>query len=479
MIGRSYEIDLLETAINSNRAELGIVYGRRRIGKSTLLESRLTPGDLYFEGIKGLPLKAQIEHFCRQLAEQTGTIAVAARDWNEAFEAFAGFIARGKRYVVFDEFPWMASERAELVSILKYHWDLKWKKNPKLTLVLCGSIAQFMVKHVVHSEALHNRKTFELKLDALGAREAAGFFKKKRSAQEVSEFLMVFGGVPKYLEQINPADSLSVNLDRLCFTKAGFFTQEFETIFKEQFKVSKTYEAIVLALSEGSMTQEQLQSQLKVKSSGGFKHYLENLERADFIHRFEALDPDGRTHSKTVRYYLWDEWLRFYMWYMKPSRQLIGGRTSPGLFKEVTASSWSSFLGLSFEMFCLKNIPSLMRALKINENEVLGYGPFFRQGKRRAIGKVGAKRSKAPGGGLQIDILIRRKGNVLTAVECKYKDRPVGLQVIDEVEKKISLLDVGSRYTVERVLIAPGGVTKDVIQADYFHRVVGLEAFLG
>jgi hypothetical protein len=85
-----------------------------------------------------------------------------------------------------------------------------------------------MLKHIVHSKALHNRKTFEIKLPPLPASEARLFFKNLRSDFEIAKFLMVFGGIPKYMEQLDPRLSFSDNVDRLCFQKNGFFVNEFE-----------------------------------------------------------------------------------------------------------------------------------------------------------------------------------------------------------------------------------------------------------
>ena len=201
MIGRQTEINLLKSANQSNKAELGIVYGRRRIGKSTLLQSFLKKGDLYFEGIKGLSKKKQIQHFAQQLAAQTNTIPVDAKNWSEAFRALTPHITKKRIYVVFDELPWMASGQKELIALLKYFWDNHWKQNNKIHLVLCGSIASFMVKNVLHSEALHNRKTYEFQLGPLSIAEANLFF-PNTPKEMVLKYLLIFGGIPKYLEQI-------------------------------------------------------------------------------------------------------------------------------------------------------------------------------------------------------------------------------------------------------------------------------------
>ncbi|MBI5139139.1 hypothetical protein HZA26_00810 [Candidatus Nomurabacteria bacterium] len=191
--------------------------------------------------------------------------------------------------VVFDEFPWMASERNELVAILKYYWDNHWKQNFRLKLVLCGSIAQFMVQHLVHSKPLHNRKTFEMKIEPLPPYEAKDFFKHKRSHIEIAQFLMVFGGIPKYLEQLDPSRSLSINVDLLCFDKNGFFYNEFETLFKEQFRSTRIYENIVSLLSCGAYSKEAISRSLHLSSGGGLTNYLKNLEQADFIKLFPSI----------------------------------------------------------------------------------------------------------------------------------------------------------------------------------------------
>ena len=275
-IGRDREREILVEAIGSDRAELGIVYGRRRIGKSTLLQSVARTGDLYFEGLQRSSQADQIQHFMKQLAEQTNTPLAVADNWRDAFSVLTRFLKSKKKkglYVVLDEFPWMTNGRTEPVSLLKYYWDNHWKQNPRLTLVICGSVAQFMINHIVHSEALHNRKTFEIRLSGLRASEAKQFFKDYRSDIEIARFLMILGGVPKYLEQIDPKKSLSENMDALAFTSGSFFFEEFDTIFKEQFKVTKSYEAIVRVLADESISPEALAK----KSRYGFGRRVQSL----------------------------------------------------------------------------------------------------------------------------------------------------------------------------------------------------------
>src|SRR3990167_7534117 len=107
-----------------------------------------------------------------------------------------------------------------------------------------------MTRHLVHSKALHNRKTLELCLDPLSPRDS-GQFIRNRSLWEKAELYMCLGGIPKYLEQINPRLSLAKNLNALCFSCGGFFVNEYDTLFKEQFRSVKTYHSIVECLAKG------------------------------------------------------------------------------------------------------------------------------------------------------------------------------------------------------------------------------------
>ncbi|MGZ3769122.1 MAG: ATP-binding protein [Bdellovibrio sp.] len=465
MIGRQAELNFLKRTSHSNKAELGIIYGRRRIGKSTLLQSLLKKGDLYFEGIKGYSKQKQIRHFTQQLAIQTNTVPVDAKSWDDAFRALTTYIEKKRIYVVFDELPWMASGQKELIALLKYFWDNHWKKNTKLHMVLCGSIASFMVKHVVHSEALHNRKTYEFKLGPLPIEEAYQFFPKLPS-ELVLKYLLIFGGIPKYLEQIRIEDSFNGNINKLCFRKNSFFLNEFDTVFKEQFKTAKTYTKIVKALSQSSKSKEELAEELGISPGGGFTEYLNNLEMGDFIRSFNAFNFVGGVKDKTRKYYLWDEWLRFYFSFIKPNESKIRINTSQDLFSMISEGRRNQYFGIAFENLILKNVEHLFRLLDISLGEIKNFGPFFRF-------------SRTPGGkGVQIDLLIETNDNTLTLVECKNAAQPIGESIIREIDLKIKSARFPKKYFLRKVLVTGGTVTSGLKKKGYFSQIIYFEDFL-
>jgi len=247
--------------------------------------------------------------------------------------------------------------------------------------------------------------------------------------------------------------------------KDAFFLAEFDSIFKEQFKVTKTYESIVKALAGQSGSKEALTRRLKVKPGGGFSTYIQNLERADFVKVFSPLSIAGKG-EKTRRIVLWDEWLRFYFTYVEPNRRTIQLNTKPGMFRRLAGRSFDSWCGLAFERLCMKNLPAILSHLGVGLDQVVGFGPFFRQPPRTGRG----------GQGIQIDILVHRDGRVLTLVECRFRSQPVGVSVIREVDRKIQLLKAPRQYSIERVLICAGDVTRELERQAYFHQIVGLES---
>ena len=170
--------------------------------------------------------------------------------------------------------------------------------------------------------------------------------------------------------------------------------------------------------------------------------------------------------SKTKRIVLWDEFIRFYLTWIEPNRLIIGNTTKPGLSDRLTRNGIDTYFGLAFERLCMKNIMRIFESIGIEDYQILGFGPFFRQRSRKDPDEWG----------LQIDVLVRRRGDVLTLIECKFSKNPIGTSVINEVKEKIAFLRAPKRCSIERVLLSAGDVSSNVINSGFFNHIVGLEA---
>jgi AAA+ ATPase superfamily predicted ATPase len=209
-VGRKNELKLIEDAYRTGKDELVVLYGRRRIGKSSLVKYFAEKKSSFyeFEALEGETTHRQIEHFSQQLHKQVDDPildSVRFEKWEQVFTYLTEKIfkrkTRTKKILFLDELPWMAAGRSRLVSLLKYYWDNHWKDR-HVMLILCGSVASFMVKKVLQSNALYGRTTLEILLKGLTPGEAADIL-SKRSGEEILNYQLVFGGVPKYIEQIN------------------------------------------------------------------------------------------------------------------------------------------------------------------------------------------------------------------------------------------------------------------------------------
>lgn len=465
-VGRTQELEVIENQLQvRDQAQLIVIYGRRRIGKSRLIMEalKMKKKTLFFEGIEGENTSFQIDQFLDDLSRQTGKIKLAAKNWREVFQGLEEIICKGEWFIVFDEFPWMAVLRSTLVAQLKPFWDRWSLKNPKVNLFLCGSVSSFMIQNIVHSRALHNRKTLEICLKPLTPKQS-GEFMAKRSVIEKAKLYMTLGGIPKYLEQILPSFSYEININKLCFVESGFFINEYETLFKEQFKVIKTYQKLTEELARSPDSISGLARKTKLAKGGGLQNHLENLVKAQFVKEFIPVSFNGEKRTRTKIYKLVDPFLKFYFTYMHENLgQIRRNSQMENLFKSITNRSLENYFGLAFERLCDASILTILEKLNLTLADIEQMGPYFRQ--RNDVTK-----------GVQVDYVLIRRDGVITLIENKFTQKPIGLNAIHEMEEKVlTVQKLAPIFSIEKVLISARGVTSQVLKREYFNHILTLE----
>lgn len=465
-LGRRKEYQELDSIYKQPQSSILVLYGRRRIGKSYLIKHFASHfPNLCFEGLEEEPTKTQIGHFAKQLAAQIADPLLKRAhfsNWNDVFDYLTIYIqsrkSKKKLVLFFDELPWMACSQNKLMSLLKYYWDNQWSKS-NVMLILCGSISSFMIKNVIHSKALYGRVDHEMHLGKLTPDESLLFFKNLRSKNEALQYLLLLGGVPKYLTEIQLDKSFQQNIHRLCFSQNGFLVREYEKIFYSHFKEKKTYGQIIELLAKGPADLKTLSAKLKIPSGGGLKGYLDNLESAGFV--TDYLPFNKTAGSKLKRYKLSDEYILFYFKYIRPHQKSIQSLKANQIFHKKILPEWAPWLGLAFEAFCLQNAHYLAQKLGFAD-EIESFGPFFQR--------------EIPG--FQIDLIYKRMDKVITLCELKYSKNPITAEVIAQVETKAKKISVPKGYTLEKVLIAPNGVDRSVETCGYFHKIITLDELL-
>lgn len=466
-VGRKNELALLQRAYESTKSELVVLYGRRRIGKSCLIQKFSNKKQFFygFEAIEGDNTKGQVKHFTHQLRQQVDDTILASvnfSDWNAAFTYISerilnlnGKDQQQKTILFFDELQWMASGRNKLISLLKYYWDTKWKER-NVMLILCGSVATFMVKNVLRSKALYGRTTLEILLQGLLPAEAYQFLGRKRSLEEILQYLLVFGGVPKYLEQIDLNRSFKQNINALCFSNHAIMLNEPNRVFYNQFRGAGTYIKIITLLSKTMCTFNEISSKLTIASGGGLKLYLDNLEQAEMISSF--IPYPKKIGSKFTKYALTDEFLIFFFKYIKPNIRRIRANVTKKLFETIAGDGFSRWMGFAFERFCLKHSDIIAGSMGFADDVVYA-APYFEKGDT----------------GFQIDLLFNRADKVLTICEVKHHNNKIGSWIIPEMERKCSLFNVPRGYTLEKALISLYGPDDSLINSDYFHHSITMD----
>ncbi len=461
-IGRGQYLKLFETAWARDRSTLIAVYGRRRVGKSSLIRQFANRKQtLFFEGLEGESTATQIAHFLKQLSVQVSEPHLADlkySDWSDVFALLSQILNRYSDVVlVFDELTWMASSRNKLVSLIKVFWDQHWKSHPHCVLILCGSIASWMVKNVVRSKALYGRISHQILVEPLDPKEVAQFVGQARGEQEILEYLLCFGGIPRYLEEFDFKKSISWNIEHACLARSGFFFEEADKIFYNQFKETQVYKKIVhTLLSKGPSSLDILAKATRQPTGGGFKAYLENLQSAGIIsglfqiHHWKV--------SKQAKYCLSDEFLAFDGKILGPVRQSLSARTEKGAFLKWISPQWNAYLGYAFERFCQKNAHRIAELLEI-DSQVKGASALILEGLKKG--------TKA-----QLDLVFLRRDPVITYCEIKYSRNRLGPEVIAEVEQRHQRIQWPKGCSIERVLIVNQEPVDSVRKSGYFHQII-------
>lgn len=465
--GRQRELGLLKGLLKKKSASLVVIKGRRRIGKSRLAEE--FAGGIktsFFVGLppeSGVTAQAQRADFAKQLERELGIVGLKADDWGDLFWHLAKGLGQGRRLVILDEINWMGSEDPTFLGKLKTAWDRYFKSNPQMILILSGSVSSWIERHIIKSTGFFGRISLDLTLEELSLAECNLFWgsqKDRVSGYEKFKILSVTGGVPRYLEELEPRQSAEENLRRLCFQKEGFLFSEFDRIFSDLFKRrEESFRKILMRLVHGNADMAEICKALGMEKGGTVSAYLEELVSIGYVARDFSWNLSTAGESKLSLFRLKDNYLRFYLRYIEPNKQAI----LRGNFK--FPIGFESILGFAFENLVLNNRSTLQDKLGVNPSEILYDNPFFQ---RKTVQQPGC----------QIDYMIQTKYNTLYVCEVKFSKNKIGSEVIAEVKSKMEKMKTPKQFSFRPVLVHVNGVTDDLIESDYFSQIVRMDQFL-
>jgi uncharacterized protein len=465
--GRQRELQILQRLLTKRTASLVVIKGRRRIGKSRLAEEFGKSLKTYtFVGLppeKQTTAQHQREEFSRQMQEQIGIPGLSADDWGNLFWHLANHTQEGRILVIFDEINWMGDKDPTFLGKLKTAWDIHFKKNSELILLLSGSMTSWIDKNILSSTGFVGRISVDMTLDELPLAICNQFWHPREemvSSYEKFKILSVTGGVPRYLEEIRPEWTAEENIRVLCFEKEAFLFKEFDRIFSDLFqKKNDAYLKIVQRLSQGNAVLDDIAEALEMKKGGTVSEYLEDLILTGYVSRDYTWNLKTGTPSLLSHYRLKDNYLRFYLKVIEPNRHII-------LQDEIVKpAAWDSIMGLQFENLVLNNRKRLKECLNIFSENVIFDNPYF-------------QKNTETHRGCQIDYMIQTFYNSLYLFEIKFSKDKIGMEVIAEIQDKIQRLSAPRNLSIWPVLIHVNGVTEPVRKSGFFSKIIDFGDFL-
>ncbi len=470
-IGRKEELEKLERISKLNKASLVVCRGRRRIGKSTLIQ-HFGKKFKYFYEFQGLSPRGsiskndQLKNFSRLMSDQFDLPELSFHNWNEAFSFLSKLTGKKKVILFLDEISWMGNDDKDFAGQLKIAWDTKFKLNKKLILVLCGSVSSWIDQNILNSTDFMGRISLTITLDELPINHCNQFFGKKKdriSSYEKFKLLAITGGVPRYLEEIDITESAEQNIKHMCFDSSGILFNEFDSIFNDIFSLKAgVYKQIVEALVNSKLSFSEICKKIKVEPNGVISKYLFDLETSGFISREHTFSSLTGKKGKLSKYRLRDNYIRFYLKYIFPEKDKI----EKNIYRYLSPENLGGFetaMGLQLENLVLSNLNSIIAILNIPPEIILSASPYF-QNK--------TTRQKA----CQIDLLIHTK-STLYVCEIKFKKK-IPKTVIHEVKEKILRLKYSKNTSVRPVLIHVGKVAPSIIEEHFFDKIIPLEDLL-
>ncbi|HMQ61891.1 MAG TPA: ATP-binding protein [Flavilitoribacter sp.] len=453
LIGRKKEIQKLDHIVKSKKSEFLAVYGRRRIGKTFLIREYFDyKFDFQVSGLANANTKQQLFNFDSALRKQSALVfEKPSANWLVAFQRLTEHLEcikkEGRKVIFFDELSWFDTHNADFVMGLEHFWN-SWVSNRKdVLLIVCGSAASWMVNELFNnSGGLHNRITQKMKIEPFNLEETEAMLSAKNCVfdrYQIAQLYMVMGGIPYYLDAVQPHLSAPQNIQELFFEKSGLLRNEFFNLYRSLFRRYKLYEQLVEILSSKT---EGLQRRDIIKlsgitSGGTLTKVLSDLEESGFITSYTA--PDNKKKDTTYR--LSDFYTAFFFRFIKDGKYL-GENAWLNLIDHPAQRAWQ---GYAFEQICLDHVRQIKKALGISG----------------VLSANSSWRGSSEGKSAQIDLLIDRRDQVINVCECKFSlaEFAIDKDYAENLRSKIHLFKTVTRTkkAVYLTMITTCGIAKN------------------
>ena len=420
-LGREKEILVLEKEYARDGGFV-VIYGRRRIGKTTLIKQFIkSKTAFYFLATKEVESQS-MKRFAGVIARTTGNSVLqkaAFSDWLDLFQAVADYKPNEKKVLVIDEFPYLVKVNDSFPSILQNAWD-EILKDSNVMLILCGSLISMMKKHALSYESpLYGRRTAQMRIAPLPFTTV--YEKQKLSFEEAAEQYSITGGVPKYMEFFSDGQPLYEQIKENVLSKNGFLYEEPNFLLTDEVQVPTNYFSIIKVIADGNHKLGTIAGILGLETSA-LTPYLKTLSELGFIEKQVPVTEKNAEKTRKGLYFISDNFLRFWFRYVYPYKGELELDNMQISLDELDKDFKEKFVAFAYEDICKEIFARLC------SDKAIDFTPS----------KIGSYWLNDKSGNTQIDVMaVDTVNKRLFAGECKYHNQPIDADVYFELVKKV------------------------------------------
>ena len=443
-IGREQELADLNELYSQDKFQLFVLYGRRRVGKTTLLNEFCKDKDTIFYSAEQSNNKLNLEKFSSRVFNYYDENNLEPfSSWTNALSYIDERQKSEKLVLVIDEFPYLVKKNKALLSELQHLIDHKLTKG-NLFMILCGSYMGFMEKEVLGSKSpLFGRRTAQLHMKPFNYQTSSIFLDGFSDTQKL-ELYGAFGGTPLYLQQINPKENFEENIKRAYLKVTSYLYEESLLLLRQEVQEPGVYSAIIEAIASGHTKANEISTKIGEDSAKCLK-YIKTLCELGILHK-ETPFGEKDSSRKTI-YGISDFMFRFWYRYVFANRTLIETGAQQALWAKRIEPDYNSYMGLVFEKVCTDYL-----SIKNAKGEL----PIL-------FTSIGRWWGTNPATHVQEEIdLIANDGKDYIFGECKWRNEKLDLSVLRELKNKADIYSKNRKRTYY-VLFSKSGFTDTVI----------------
>ena len=415
-VNRERELDALNQQYAAEGASFMVIYGRRRVGKTTLIREFIKDKHALYFLAREESQESCFDRFANALAEYTGLNHVKNAkysSWDTLFEILLHHKTEKKKILIIDELPYVANANPSFPSNLQWIWD-EWFQHENIMLILCGSLIHMMEKYTLnYSSPLYGRRTGQLKMRQIDFLHYDKFY-ENTSYRNLVEFYAVTGGVPRYIELFKEGANIYEEINRLILSNDGLLYEEPEFLLRREVDEIGSYFSIIKSIAAGNHKPSKICADIGIKQTS-LPKYMKTLMDLDIIERETPITENNPEKSKMSLYQIKDNFLRFWFRFVYPELSNLEIGQSDFVLEKIKANFIDNHVAHIYEYVCRYELWRLNIARKLYFNKI---GRWWN--------------SKE-----EIDIVaFHSTGEDIIFAECKYRNQPMDTDVFYDLLRK-------------------------------------------